>query len=108
MRVETSKGSLPIRYSWNALRLIGDSLGMTMNEMLRFDLMNRKIGDTFTFFYYGFVEGARRDESECKVESVEDVADLLDENPDILAKAIECFAEDMKMVKEGKGDSKKK
>jgi hypothetical protein len=107
MRIETSKGGLPIRYSWNALRLIGDELNMTMNEMLTFDLMNRKIGDTFTFVYYGFVEGARLEKEDCKVKSVEDVGDLLNDNPDILADAIECFAEDMKAVKT-KGDSKKK
>lgn len=108
MKIETNKGSLPIRYSWNALRLIGDELGMTMNEMLRFDLMNRKIGDTFTFVYFGFVEGARLDGVECQIKSIDDVGDLLDGNPEILAKAIECFAEDMKMVKESKGDGKKK
>lgn len=108
MRIKTNKGDLPIRYSWNALRLIGDELDMTMNDMLKFDLMNRKIGDTFVFVYYGFVEGARLDKSECQLTGVEDVGDILNDDPDILAKAIECFAEDMKSVKEPKGDDKKK
>jgi hypothetical protein len=108
MRIETTRGSLPIRYSWNALRLIGDELGLSMNDMLSFDLMNRKIGDTFTFVYFGFVEGARLNKEECKVESIEAVGDLLDEDSSILAKAIECFAEDMSSKKEGNETDKKK
>jgi hypothetical protein len=108
MRIEIEGKSYPIRYSWNALRLIGDELNMSMNDMLKFDLMNRKISDTFVFVYYGFKEGARLNEEECKVKDIEQVGDLLDKDSSILAKAIECFAEDMKSMQGGKGDDKKK
>jgi hypothetical protein len=105
--IKTSKGDLPIRYSWNALRLIGDALDLTMNEMLSFDLMNRKIGDVFTFVYFGFVEGARLNKEECKISGIEEVGDLLSEDALILEKAITQFAEDMKMIG-GKGEESKK
>ena len=106
--IKTSKGDLPIRYSWNALRLVGDALDLTMNEMLSFDLMNRKIGDVFTFVYYGFIEGARINKEECKVSGVEEVGDLLNDDPTILEKAITQFAEDMKMIGAKSEESKKK
>jgi len=108
MRIETKRGSLPIRYDWNALRLIGDELGLSMNDMLSFDLMNRKIGDTFVFVYYGFLRGAKFNDEECKVKDIDDVGDLLDEDADILAKAIQCFADDMSAKKEGEETDKKK
>ena len=107
MRIETDKGSLPIRYSFNTLRKIGDDLDMSMNEMLEFDLMNRKMSDVFTFVLHGFKEGARFEKEECKVDSLDDIGELLDGDPQILAKAMLQFAEDMKAVSGGQ-ESKKK
>jgi hypothetical protein len=106
MIVKTSKGDLPIRYSWNALRRISADLGMTMNDIMELDLMNRPGDDVFTFVLHGFKEGARLDGAECKVDNLDDVGDLLSEDVNVLAKCIEAFAEDMKATREG--DSKKK
>jgi hypothetical protein len=107
MRIKTSKGDLPIRYSFNTLRKIGDDLEMSMNEMLEFDLMNRKMSDVFTFVLHGFKEGAKFEKEDCKVSDLDDIGELLDGDPQILAKAMIQFAEDMKVVA-GAGDSKKK
>jgi len=107
MKIKTSKGDLPIRYSFNTLRKIGDDLGMSMNEMLEFDLMNRKMSDVFTFVLHGFKEGARLDKVDCVVSDLDDIGDLLDEDPSVLGEAMTAFAEDMKAVSDGV-ESKKK
>ena len=101
--IDTSKGKLPIRYSFNTLRKIGDELDMTMTEMFEFDLMGRKMSDVFRFVLEGFKEGARVEGIECAVKSLDDIGDLLDEDPSILQKAIGQFSEDMKVIgEEGK------
>jgi len=106
MKIKTIKGELPIRYSFNTLRKIGDDLGMSMNEMLEFDLMNRPMSDVFTFVLHGFKEGARLDKIDCVVSDLDDIGDLLDDDPSVLEKALTAFAEDMKAV--GGEESKKK
>ena len=106
MKIKTGRGELPVRYSWNALRKIGNDLNLTMNEVLELDLMQRSIDDVFTFVLHGFKEGARFEKVDSKVSDVEDIADMLDDDPEILAKAMEAFKEDMKMS--GEEDSKKK
>ncbi len=107
MKISTGKGELPIRYSFNTLRKIGDDLGMSMNEMLEFDLMNRKMSDVFTFVLHGFKEGARFEKIDCAVNDIDDIGDMLDEDPTILAKSMEAFGEDMKVMSDA-GASKKK
>lgn len=95
MIIKTSKGSLPIRYSWNALRKISDELSMSMNDIMALDLMSRPVNDVFVFVLHGFIEGARLEGEDCKVESLDDVGDLLNEDVSIMAKCIEAFAKDM-------------
>jgi hypothetical protein len=108
MRIKTSKGELPIRYSFNTLRKIGDDLDMSMNEMLSFDLMNRKMSDVFTFVLHGFIEGAKHEGEDCKVSNLDEIGELLDSDPQVLAKAMERLGEDMLAVNKGEEEVKKK
>jgi len=107
MKVKTSRGELPVRYGWNALAKFGDISGFSMDEILELDLGKMKISDVLNFVYVGFVEGARREKEECKVENAEDVGDLIDDDPDLITRVMDVFS-DMTAAPGGGEDSKKK
>ena len=95
MKVKTPLGNLPVRYGMNALRKIADDYGISMNEVMQLDLNSRKMGEVFQFVYHGFLEGARLEGEECKVKSLDDVGDILQDDMKILEKCVEQFVEDM-------------
>ena len=106
MIVETKKGKLPVRFGWNALAKFGDMAGLTMDEILELDMTKMRMSDLLNFIYVGFVEGARKDGSECVVTCPEDVGDMIDEEPDIVEKVMAAFGESTS--KEGGEGNKKK
>jgi hypothetical protein len=108
MKIQTSKGKLPIRYNMNALRKIGDEFDITMNEVFELSLANRKMSDVFTFVLHGFIEGARLEKEECKVATLDEIGDILEEDPQVLSDVLKAFAADMQEVKSKKEDGKKK
>ena len=108
MRIETVKGSLPIRYNMNALRKIGDAFGISMDEVFSLNLKGRPMSDVLTFVLHGFIEGARLDKEECKVESLDDIGDILEENPMVLDDAIKVFSNDMQDIAKKRQEGKKK
>lgn len=105
MIIETKKGKLPVRYGWAALARFGDMAGLSMDEVLEMDLTKMKVSDMLSFLFVGFQDGARKDGVECELTSIEEVGDLLDDEPDIMEKVMNVFGE---MTKAGKGDGKKK
>lgn len=108
MKIATNKGDLPIRYNLNALRKIGDDFGINMNEVFSLSLADRPMDDIFKFVLHGFVEGARLDKEECKVSTLDDIGDILDDRPLILDEAIKAFAEDMQDIAKKREEGKKK
>jgi hypothetical protein len=107
MYIETSKGKVPVRYGWNALAKFGDLTGKSMNDVLEMDLDKMSISDLLAFILVGLQEGARKEEEECKISSVEEVGDLVDEDPEIVNKVMEAFADMSKSTGE-KVEGKKK
>lgn len=107
MIIETSKGKLPVRYSWNALAKFGDLTGKTMDEVISLDLPNMKLSDVLTFILVGFVEGARKAGEECKVSTAEEVGDLLDDDPGLMGKIMEALSEMTKAPDSGEKSKKK-
>ena len=107
MIVETKKGKLPVRYGMNALAHFGDLTGKTMNVVMSTmgELGDMKLSELLAFIYAGFVDGARFAKVECKVESIEEVGDMMDEDPNLATKMFEAFGGDSE---EPKGESKKK
>ena len=108
MIVETKKGKLPVRYGMNALANFGDLTGKSMNEVLKVlqgNLLEMSPSEIIAFVYSGFVEGARWNKEECKVESKEEVGDMIDEDADLMNKIFQIYIGDSD---EAEVDSKKK
>ena len=106
MIIETKKGKLPVRYGMNALAQFGDLTGKTMNEVMESmeDLGKMKISELLAFVYAGFADGARWAKEDCKIESLEEIGDLMDEDSELVNKIFLAFEGG---VKEG-GEAKKK
>ena len=107
MIVETKKGKLPVRYGMNALAHFGDLTGKSMNEVMKSmgDLGKMPISELLAFVFAGFVDGARWNKEECKVESVQEVGDMIDEDAELVNKMFKAFNGDSEPVE---GESKKK
>ncbi len=105
MIVETKKGKLPVRYGMNALALFGDLTGKTMNVVMKSmgSLGDMKLSELLAFVYAGFVDGARWAKEECKIESIAEVGDMIDEDPELVNKMFDAFGGDSEEVEvEGK------
>jgi len=107
MIVETKKGKLPVRYGMNALALFGDLTGKTMNVVMKSleSLDDLQLSELLAFIYAGFMDGARFAKVDCKVESKEEVGDMIDDDAELIGKMFDAFNGDSEVVKE---DSKKK
>jgi hypothetical protein len=107
MIVETKKGKLPVRYGMNALALFGDLTGKSMNVVMESlgNFGDLKISELLAFVYVGFVDGARWAKEECKVGSVEEIGDMIDDDAELISKMFDVFSGD---PVEGGEDSKKK
>jgi len=107
MIVKTKKGDLPVRYGMNALAIFGDLTGKSMNVVMKSldSLEDLQLSELLAFVYAGFKDGARFAKEEFKIESVEDVGDMIDEDADLIGKMFEAFNGDSEEVE---GESKKK
>ena len=103
MIVETKKGKLPVRFGMNALAHFGDLTDRTMNEVMSSlqDLGGLKLSEMLMFIYVGFVDGARWKKEECKVGSVEEVGDMIDDDAELITKVTAVFLGDQEEVKDG-------
>lgn len=106
MIVETKKGNLPVRYGMNALAHFGDLTGKSMNVVMESmgDLGDMQISELLAFIYAGFVDGARYAKDECKIEGVDEVGDMIDEDGELVNKMFDAFSGDSEEVE---GDVKK-
>ena len=106
MIVETKKGKFPVRYGWSALAKFGDLAGLKMDDVLELDLSKMSLSDMLNFIYVGFRDGARKEGEECAFQSIDEVGDLLDEDPDVMEKVMGAFGE-MSKAKEAEAGKKK-
>lgn len=105
MYIETSKGKFPVRYGLNALAQFGDLTNKSMDDVMSLDLKKMSISDILTFIFVGFSEGARKLGEECQIKTIQEVGDMIDEDPKLIDKVMGAFAEMNKS--EGDGDKKK-
>ena len=96
MIIDTGSEKYPIRYGMNALAMFGDLTDKPMNVVMDNlqDLTKLKISEVLAFVYVGFVDGARKAGEECKLKGPEEVGDMIDEDPELLSKAIQAYADD--------------
>ena len=104
MIVETKKGKLPVRYGMNALAHFGDLTGKSMNVVMQTmgELGDMKLSELLAFVYAGFVDGARFAGTDCKVKSIEEVGDMMDDDSDLLNRMFDAFNGDSEEVEGSK------
>jgi hypothetical protein len=87
--IEVNGNRYPVRFGFNALREFASITGTTLSELQHLQ-KNITLDHAIKLVYCGFKDGARKDKMPFSM-SVEDIADLLDEDSSILEKAFETF-----------------
>lgn len=110
MRVETSKGNLPVHFGMNALALFGDLTDRSMSDVMKSlkkgsDL---KLSEMYALFYAGFKYGAKKEGEECMVKDPEDVGEMLDEDMGLIGKMMDAFSDQAEPEDGIKGEEGKK
>ena len=107
MYIETTKGKLPVRYNWNALAKFGDMTDKSMDDILRLDMRKMRLSEVLALMLVGFMEGARKEGEECKVNTTEEVADLIDDDAGLIEKMSFALVEMTKAPEPGEKTKKK-
>lgn len=98
--IETNGKKYPVKYGFNAYMDLCRMLNMKFSEVesifSKFNDKNMGVEDFETVgsvVLAGFREGARKEKTECPVETVEDVFDLFDGDNELFAKVVSVFHE---------------
>ena len=87
--VKVGDNTYPVKYGFNALRLFCNASGIELQEL-------EKLGESITFDYAinlvwaGLKDGARVEKQNFYL-TVEDVADLLGQDPSLINQCVELF-----------------
>ena len=93
MIIKTSKGDLPIKYTWNALADFGELATMPMDEVIVMNPARLRPKQFQLFILAGFLEGAFEADQESQVNTARDIGDLMGENPGLISNVLECYTE---------------
>ncbi len=94
----------PVKYGFAALRAFSDATGTTLGDLSSLG-DNMTITQAIALVWAGLKDGARVMKQDF-VLSIDDVADLMDEDEEAMAKVLEVFSESM--AKPTKNKAKKK
>lgn len=100
--VKVGDNTYPVKYGFNALRLFCNASGIELQEL-------EKLGESITFDYAinlvwaGLKDGARVEKQSFDL-TVEDVADLLDQDPSLINQCVELFT--ASFIKPASGEKK--
>jgi hypothetical protein len=91
--VKLESGSMPLKYGWAALR---DWTGITGKSLQDLESLGSEmtVSEVITLIWVGFKQGARVEKVEFTL-SEEEVADLMDDNPNLMNDAMKEFAKSM-------------
>ena len=92
--------SYPLRYGFAALMTFSKKTGINLEEL---EALSEGI-DLYTavaLLWSGLKDGARKEKKQFNL-SVEDIADLLDDDVDVLTTALELFAKSFAQAEPGK------
>ena len=93
-KISTPHGKFPIYYGWNALARFAAEVGMTMNEVIVLNMMALEPIQLSEFILIGFKEGARKEETECKFKTIEEIGDMIDVmGLDLITQAMQAYTE---------------
>ena len=88
--LKLQSGPMPLKYGWAALR---DWTGLTGKSLQDLEGLNDNmtVEEVISLIWVGLKQGARIEKKEFDLD-FDDVADLMDENPNLMAKAMSEFA----------------
>ena len=95
----------PIKFGFNALRKYSSKTNTSLQDLDKLGV-NMTLDNALTLIYCGIEDGYRAAKQECKL-SIDDLADLIDNDYDSIAKAMEILAEQMGGNTEKKQKAKK-
>ena len=88
--IEIAGKKYPVKYGFNALRIFTNLYGIKLQDMGQLST-EINLEQAIFLMYAGLKDGARAEKTSFKL-SVDDVADLLDEDQEALNKCMEVFA----------------
>lgn len=81
----------PVKYGFNALRLFSNETGVGLDELSKLET-SMSIDYAITLIWAGLKDGARVQKQEFTM-TLDDVADLLDDDPTIIEQCVAYFVE---------------
>lgn len=87
--IETNGRKHAVRFGFNALREFSRMTGMTLNELENFGT-DMTLDHAITLMFCGFKDGARKQKMNFRY-SVDDVADWIDEDQDLIERVFAVF-----------------
>lgn len=88
--IDLNGKAYPIRFGMNALRIFCRETNTSLNDLSKLG-QDMSIDDACQLMLAGFIDGARKAKVECSL-TTEDIADALDEDFEILTKAMGIFS----------------
>jgi len=103
--IEIDNKKHPIKFGFNALRKYSSKTNTTLQDLDKLG-NNMTLDNALNLIYCGIEDGYRAAKQECKI-TIDDLADLIDNDYDSIAKAMEILAEQMGGDTEKKQKAKK-
>ena len=97
----TNGEELPFSFGMAALSNFLESENMGLNDLG--DLQNQlSLSRIMRILYYGFADGHRREKIPYSL-TVDDIGDLIDDNPNLITECLDIFAKSMPAAETGNG-----
>jgi hypothetical protein len=97
----TNGEQLPFSFGMAALSNFLEAEGMGLNDLG--DLQNQlSLSRIIRILHFGFADGHRRERVDYQL-TVDDIGDLIDENPNLITECLEIFAKSMPAGETGNG-----
>lgn len=89
--IETNERKLPVRFGFNALREFSRMTGMTLAQLESMG-SDMTLDQAITLMFCGLKDGARKEKTQFRY-SVDDVADWIDDDEELIEKVFKVFEE---------------
>lgn len=94
--IKLKKGNAHIHYGWASLRDWTNKTGKSLNELSTIG-DDMTVEQTIALIWAGMKQGARKAKTKFDLD-LDDVCDLMDENPNLITKCMGIFTESMAVV----------
>ena len=99
-QVQINGKGYPVSFGFAALMTFTDQTGLSLNELDKLG-DNMALSDALAMMWAGLKDGARKEKQAFSL-TIEDVADMLDDDQEALGKVLEVFADSFGEKQPGK------